>query len=100
MLLDDDDIRDMVAAIGDDTIALFGTAELAVVFNPDGQAQLAGDMIERTGPYAVASAADVRALEIVGGNDGDSLEINGTEYQVLINPDTSGTVTLTLLEVE
>jgi hypothetical protein len=99
MLLDDDDIRSMIAAIGDDTTALFGTSTLAVVFNPEGQALLVGDQLERTGPYAVASAAAVAALEIVAGNDGDIIEINGVDYQVLsIDPDGSGGVTLGLVE--
>jgi hypothetical protein len=101
MLLDDDDIRSMIAAIGDDTTALFGAASLAVVFNPEGQTLLVGEQLERTGPYAVASAADVRALEIVAGNDGDTLMINSVEYQVLaIDQDTSGGVILSLLELE
>jgi hypothetical protein len=100
MLLDDDDNREMIAAIGDDTTARFGTAELAVVFNPDGQIRLVGEMLERSGPYAVAPAADVAALELVGGNDGDVLEIGGIEYQILaIDPDGSGAALLSLLEV-
>jgi hypothetical protein len=74
---------------------------LLVIASLDSKAQLESGEIVRVQPSAVAAEADVVRLEIVAGNDGDTLVINSVEYQVLaIDPDTSGGVILSLLEVE
>ena len=98
-LLDHDDLAAMVAAIGADTIATSGTAELAVVFNREGAHRLDGEIIERVGPYCVAVEVDVEALVLTYGNDGDTLTIGGVDYTILaIHPDGQGLVTLPLEE--
>lgn len=74
-----------------------GPASLRVDWYPHGSAQYDGDALTRTGPYAVALAADVAALELVSGNTGDTLTIAGTAYTLLaIDPDGLGGVVLSL----
>jgi hypothetical protein len=100
MLLDDDDIRSMIEAVGDNTTALYGVLPFSVVFNPEGQNQLVGDVVENTGPYAVASAAAVATLGLKGGNSGEQITINTKHYKVVsMAPDGSGGTILTLLAV-
>lgn len=58
-----------------------------------------GEMIN-IGPHALAAAADIAALELTTGNDGDTITIGGVEYTILaLDPDGAGTVILRLLEV-
>lgn len=59
-----------------------------------------GDLIDHVGPYAIAAQVDVDALDLVFGNDGDTLTIGGIDYTVLaIDPDGLGGVVLSLQEV-
>lgn len=65
----------------------------------DGQVSFRGDMVERTGPHALAVTADVVALGVVAGNDGDIVTIGGADYTVLaINKDGHGGALLILQE--
>lgn len=78
-----------------------GTAEiLQVIASLDGSALLDNGQLDRIGPYCLAAYADVAALGIEGGNNGDLLEIDGGTYRVLaIDPDGSGVAALSLVEV-
>jgi len=75
-------------------------AEIWVIPMLDGSDVYDGESIEHTGPYALAKMADVTALGLVAGNNGDTLTINGTNYTLLaIDPDGMGGAVLRLLEV-
>jgi hypothetical protein len=65
----------------------------------DGMTSLDGDTIEHSGPFAIASMADVDQLGLSTGDNGDTLTINGGSYTVLsINPDGQGGAILRLEE--
>lgn len=65
----------------------------------DGQTSLHGDMVDHTGPCALAVTADVVELGVVAGNDGDIITIGGADYTVLaINNDSHGEALLRLEE--
>jgi len=72
---------------------------LKVIACLDGDMRLDGDELVRVGPYALASAADVGALSIDAGNNGDVLTLGGIAYTIVaIDPDGSGMVMLSLEE--
>jgi len=84
-----------VAAVVND-----GPAALVVIPHLDDETVLEGEMVVRSGPWALASAATVAALDLAAGNEGDTLTIGGIDYTVLaIDPDGQGGVVLSLLEV-
>lgn len=65
----------------------------------DGSASLNGDMIERSGPVAFVSMADVELLELEAGDAGDTITIKSIDYTVLaIDPDGHGGALLRLEE--
>jgi len=77
-----------------------GPGSIDVVPDLDGSDVYDGESIEHTVPYALAKMADVTALGLVAGNNGDTLTINGTNYTLLaIDPDGMGGAVLRLLEV-
>lgn len=97
MLLDADDHRSMIDAIGDGLQATVGAASFGVVMNSDSSAVLAGEVIDHNGPYAVAAAADVLPLALATGNNGATITIDSIDYTLLaIDPDGSGAVVLKL----
>ena len=99
MLLDADDHRAMVDALGDTTMATVGAASFPVVLSRDAGASLAGEMLDHNGPYALAASADVEALAMAVGNNGDTITINGADYTLLaIDHDGSGASVLLLQE--
>lgn len=72
---------------------------LQVIACLDGDMRLAGEELVTVGPYALASAAEVSALDIVSGNNGDVLTLGGIDYTILaIDPDIHGMVSLSLEE--
>ena len=76
-----------------------GPGTIAVILNPDGETVLDGELIKHTGPFALAKKADIEALGIEAGNDGDTVTIGGVDYTVLtIDPDGSGLVMISLEE--
>jgi len=81
----------ITAAMGDfGTSAIIngGQGSIDVVPDLDGSDVYDGESIEHTGPYALAKMADVTALGLVAGNNGDTLTINGTDYTLhAIDPD-------------
>lgn len=63
----------------------------------DGSTEFNGESIEHSGPFAIAAVADVK--DMVAGNNGDTLTINGTDYTLLaIDPDGQGGAMLRLEE--
>ena len=98
-LLDHDDLAAMIDAIGDTTTATINLADLAVVFLAPGTTVFEGEVIDHQGPAALAVPAQVQALAVEAGNEGDTLTVAGADYTVLaIKPGRSGIALLTLQE--
>lgn len=63
----------------------------------DGSTVLNGEIVDHSGPYAMAIMAEIKALDLSAGNNGDVLTIAGDDYTLLgIDSDGSGSVVLRL----
>ena len=63
----------------------------------DWSASLNGEMIERSGPVAFVSMADVERLDLDAGNNGDTITIGGVDSTWLaVDPDVQGLANLKL----
>lgn len=79
--------------------AIVNGSTLRLIQSLDGDTVLDGEMINHTGPFALAKQADIKALNVYAGNEGDTLTIAGVDYTVTaIDPDGSGFVMLSLDE--
>lgn len=57
----------------------------------DGSDIFDGETVDHSGPFALASMADVVEAGLVAGNNGDTLTINNADFTVLaIDPDGQG----------
>jgi len=65
----------------------------------DGSTEFNGEAVDHTGPFAIASMADVESKGLAAGDDGYTLFINGIDYTLLaIDPDGQGGALLRLEE--
>lgn len=72
---------------------------LFLVVDPylDGSDSFDGETVDHSGPFALASLADVVEAGLVAGNNGDTLTINHADFTVLaIDPDGQGGAVLRL----
>lgn len=65
----------------------------------DGSTALNGEIIDHSGPYAMAIMADIETLDISAGDAGDVITMGGANYTLLaIDPDGHGGALLRLEE--
>jgi hypothetical protein len=65
----------------------------------DGSTELNGEVVEHSGPYAMAIMAEIKALDLSAGDDGDLLTIGGSDYVLLaVDSDGHGGALLRLAE--
>lgn len=65
----------------------------------DGSTGFNGEIVDHSGPYAMAIMADIKALDMSAGDDGDVITIGGADYVLLaVDPDGHGGALLRLAE--
>ena len=65
----------------------------------DGSTGFNGETVDHSGPYAMAIMADIKALDMSAGDDGDVITIGGADYVLLaVDPDGHGGALLRLAE--
>lgn len=65
----------------------------------DGSTVLNGEIVDHSGPYAMAIMTEIKALDLSAGDDGDVITIGGADYVLLaVDPDGHGGALLRLAE--
>lgn len=97
MIDTDETLRFALEDFGVEVLVNGGPKSIVVDPYLDGSTEFNGETVDHSGPFAIASRADVDGL--AAGDHGVTLTINGTDYTLLaIDPDGQGGAVLSLEE--